>query len=112
MAAKIRTGDMVTVLRGKDRGKTGRVRQVLPDENRLYVEGLNIVKRHQKARGPGQPGGIIEKEAPLHVSKVAVVDPQTAKPTRVGFRFEADGSKVRYAKRSGQVIPTQRPEKR
>ena len=112
MAAKIRTGDTVVVLRGKDRGKSGRVRQVLPEESRLYVEGLNIVKRHQKARGPGQPGGIIEKEAPLHVSKVAIVDPQTGKPTRVGFRIEDDGTKVRYAKRSGQVIPTARPENR
>jgi large subunit ribosomal protein L24 len=111
VSAKIRTGDTVVVLRGKDRGKTGRVRQVMPDDNRLYVEGLNIVKRHQKARGPGQPGGIIEKEAPLHVSKVAVVDPQTGKKTRVGFRFEADGSKVRFAKASGQVIPTARPER-
>jgi large subunit ribosomal protein L24 len=112
VSAKIRTGDTVVVLRGKDRGKTGRVRQVMPDEHRLYVEGLNIVKRHQKARGPGQPGGIIEKEAPLHVSKVAIVDPQTGKPTRVGFRFEADGAKVRFAKGSGQVVPTVRPEKR
>ena len=111
MSAKIRTGDTVVVLRGKDRGKTGRVRQVLPDDNRLYVEGLNIVKRHQKARGPGQPGGIIDKEAPLHVSKVAVVDPKTGKKTRVGFRVEADGSKVRFAKGSGEMIPTPRPER-
>jgi large subunit ribosomal protein L24 len=112
VAAKIRTGDTVVVLRGKDRGKSGRVRQVMPTENRLYVEGLNIVKRHQKARGPGQPGGIIEKESPLHVSKVALVDPQTGKPTRVGFRVEADGRKVRFAKKSGQVIPSEVPEKR
>ena len=111
MSAKIRTGDTVVVLRGKDRGKTGRVRQVLPDDNRLYVEGVNIVKRHQKARGPGQPGGIIDKEAPLHVSKVAVVDPTTGKKTRVGFRTESDGSKVRFAKGSGEVIPTPRPER-
>jgi len=112
VAAKIRTGDTVVVLRGKDRGKSGRVRQVMPSESRLYVEGLNIVKRHQKARGPGQPGGIIEKEAPLHVSKVAIVDPKDGKPTRVGFRVEGDGTKVRYSKRSGQVIPTERPERR
>jgi large subunit ribosomal protein L24 len=111
MSAKIRTGDTVVVLRGKDRGKTGRVRQVLTEESRLYVEGLNIVKRHQKARGPGQPGGIIDKEAPLHVSKVAIVDPKTGKKTRVGFRVEEDGSKVRFAKASGEVIPTSRPER-
>ena len=111
MSAKIRTGDTVVVLRGKDRGKTGRVRQVLTEESRLYVEGLNIVKRHQKARGPGQPGGIIDKEAPLHVSKVAIVDPKTGKKTRVGFRLERDGSKVRFAKASGEVIPTSAPER-
>ena len=105
MAARIRSGDSVVVLTGKDRGKTGKVRTVLPKEGRVIVEGLNIVKRHTKARGPGQPGGIIEKEAPLHISNVAVVDPESGKPTRVGFRFEADGSKVRVARRSGAVIP-------
>ena len=105
MAARIRSGDTVIVLAGKDRGKSGKVRTVIPDENRVIVEGLNLVKRHQKARGPGQPGGIIEKEAALHVSNVAIADPRGGKPTRVGFRFEADGTKVRFAKGSGQVIP-------
>lgn len=104
MAAKIRSGDTVIVLTGKDKGKSGKVRQVLPHEHRVFVEGVNLVKRHQKARGPGQPGGILEKEAPLHVSNVALVDPQTGKATRVGFRIEADGTKVRVAKKSGQVI--------
>ena len=109
MAARIRSGDSVVVLTGKDRGKTGKVRTVLPKENRVIVEGLNIVKRHTKARGPGQPGGIIEKEAPLHISNVAIADPSTGKPTRVGFRIEEDGSKVRVAKASGQVIPNVKP---
>jgi len=109
MAARIRSGDTVVILTGKDRGKSGKVRSVLPKERRVVVEGLNIVKRHTKARGPGQPGGIIEKEAPLHVSNVAIADPRDGKPTRVGFRFEADGTKVRFAKRSGQPIPEVKP---
>ena len=103
MASRIRQGDNVVILSGKDRGKTGKVRTVLPKEDRVVVEGVNIVKRHTKARGPGQPGGIIEKEAPLHISNVAIADPSTGKPTRVGFRIE-DGQKVRVAKRSGEVI--------
>ena len=109
MSARIRSGDTVVVLTGKDRGKSGRVRQVIPKESRVVVEGLNLVKRHTKARGPGQPGGIIEKEAPLHVSNVAIADPATGKPTRVGFRLEADGTKVRFAKKSGQAIPEPKP---
>jgi large subunit ribosomal protein L24 len=99
----------VVILSGKDRGKSGKVRQVLPKESRVYVEGLNIVKRHTKARGPGQPGGILEKEAALHISNVAIADPQGGKPTRIGFRFEADGTKVRYAKKSGQIVPDVKP---
>lgn len=109
MAARIRSGDTVVVLSGKDRGKSGKVRQVLPKENRVVVEGLNIVKRHTKARGPGQPGGIIEKEAALHLSNVAIADPRDGKPSRVGFRLEADGTKVRFAKKSGQAIPEPKP---
>jgi large subunit ribosomal protein L24 len=109
MASRIRSGDNIVVLTGKDRGKTGKVRQVLPKESRVIVEGVNIVKRHTKARGPGQPGGIIEKEAALHISNVAIADPSTGKPTRVGFRTEADGTKVRIAKASGQVIPDVKP---
>lgn len=99
----------MVILSGKDRGKSGKVRQVLPKESRVYVEGLNIVKRHTKARGPGQPGGILEKEAALHISNVAIADPQGGKPTRIGFRFEADGTKVRYAKKSGQIVPDVKP---
>lgn len=109
MAARIRSGDTIVVLTGKDKGKSGTVRQVLPRENRVIVEGINIVKRHTKTRGPGQPGGIIQKEAPLHVSNVAIADPASGKPTRVGFRIEADGTKVRVAKASGQVIPDVKP---
>ena len=109
MAARIRSGDTVVVLAGKDRGKTGTVRQVLPKESRVIVEGVNIVKRHTKARGPGQPGGIIEKEAALHISNVAIADPATGKPTRVGFRIESDGTKVRVAKASGQTIADVKP---
>src|SRR5204863_9357648 len=101
--------DNVVILTGKDRGKTGRVRQVLPKESRVIVEGVNIVKRHTKARGPGQPGGIIEKEAALHISDVAIADPSSGKPTRVGFRIEDDGTKVRVAKASGQTIVDVRP---
>src|SRR5436190_20125413 len=109
MSSRIRSGDTIVVLAGKDRGKTGKVRTVLPKESRVIIEGVNIVKRHTKARGPGQPGGIIEKEAPLHISNVAIADPSTGKPTRVGFRVEADGTKVRIAKASGQVIPDVKP---
>jgi large subunit ribosomal protein L24 len=109
VAARIRSGDSVVVLTGKDRGKTGKVRTVLPKEGRVIVEGVNIVKRHTKARGPGQPGGIIEKEASLHISNVAIADPSTGKPTRVGFRVEADGTKVRIARASGQVIADVKP---
>ena len=105
MAARIRSGDTVVILTGKDRGKSGKVRSVLVKENRVIVEGLNLVKRHTKARGPGQPGGIIEKEASLHASNVAIADPRDGKPSRVGFRTEADGAKVRFAKKSGQAIP-------
>ncbi|TAK20060.1 MAG: 50S ribosomal protein L24 [Chloroflexota bacterium] len=110
MASRIRSGDNVVILAGKDRGKSGRVRKVLRDDNRVFIEGANLVKRHQKAR-PGVPGGIIEKEASIHVSNVALADPSDGKPTRVGFRIDADGVKVRVAKKSGQDIPTPKPDK-
>jgi large subunit ribosomal protein L24 len=109
VASRIRSGDTVVVLSGKDKGKSGKVREVLPKEDRVIVEGINLVKRHTKARGPGQPGGIIEKEAALHVSNVAIADPSTGKPTRVGFRVEADGTKVRVARASGQIIADVKP---
>ncbi len=103
MAARIRKGDRVMVIAGRDKGKIGEVLKVLPKENRAIVQGVNIVKRHQRPT-QSQAGGIIEKEAPIHVSNLAHLDPKDNKPTRVGFRKLEDGRKVRYAKRSGEVI--------
>ncbi|WP_306016518.1 50S ribosomal protein L24 [Oceanicaulis sp. MMSF_3324] len=102
MAAKIKKGDKVIVLTGRDKGKTGEVTQVLPKEDRVVVSGVNVVKRHQR---PSQttPGGIVEKNASIHVSNVALADPKTGEATRVGFKVE-DGKKVRVAKKSGEVI--------
>ena len=99
---KIKKGDNVVVITGRDRGKTGEVIRVMPDEGRLVVQGVNMVKRHTAPR-PGQPGGIVEKEASSHVSNVAHVDPKDSKPTRVGFKT-VDGRKVRFARRSGEMI--------
>ena len=104
MAAKIKKGDRVHVLAGRDRGKRGEVLSVIPAESRALVQGVNMVKRHQKPRGLNQPGGIIEKEAPIHLSNLALIDPKSDKPTRVGFRVLEDGKKVRYAKSSGEVL--------
>ena len=103
MAAKIKKGDKVVVLAGRDKGKTGEVVQVMPREDRALVRGVNLVKRHQRQTG-AQEGGIISKEAPIHLSNLAYADPKDGKPTRVGFRFLEDGRKVRFAKRSGEVI--------
>jgi large subunit ribosomal protein L24 len=105
MAAKlkIKKGDKVIVISGRDRGKTGEVFEVMPREGRLKVRGVNVVKRHTKPSAT-QQGGIVEMEAPIHVSNVAHVDPKSDKPTRIGFKFLADGRKVRFAKRSGEVI--------
>ncbi len=103
MAARIRKGDTVVVIAGRDKGKKGEVLKVMPKENRAIVKGVNLVKRHQKP-APGVEGGIITKEAPIHLSNLAHVDPKDGKPTRVGFRILEDGRKVRYAKRSGEVI--------
>ena len=100
---KIKKGDKVIVVTGREKGKTGEVVRVLRKEDRVLVQGINLVKRHTR---PSQVsgGGIIEKEAPLHISNVAHVDPKSDKPTRVGFRVEKDGRKVRFAKRSGEAI--------
>jgi len=103
MAAKIKKGDRVVVLAGKDKGKTGDVLQVYPKESRVVVSGVNIVKRHT-APSQMNAGGIVEKEAALHVSNVAHADPKDGKPTRVGFKVLEGDRKVRYAKRSGEVI--------
>jgi large subunit ribosomal protein L24 len=102
MAAKIKKGDTVIVLAGKDRTREGRVVRVMPKEDRCVVEGLNVIKRHTK---PSQAtaGGIMEREAPIHLSNVALKDPKDGKPTRVGFEVR-DGKKVRVAKRSREVI--------
>lgn len=104
MAAKIRKGDKVQVLAGKDRGKRGEVLRVIPDESRAVVQGVNMIKRHQKPQGMGQPGGIIEREAPIHLSNIALIDPKSDKPTRVGFARLADGKKVRVARASGETL--------
>lgn len=104
MAARIRKGDQVEVISGEDKGKRGEVTRVLPKENRAVVQGVRLVTRHQKPRGVGQPGGIIEKEAPLHLSKLALIDPKTDRTTRVGFRRLEDGRKVRFARKSGEAI--------
>lgn len=101
---KIKQGDKVVVISGKDKDKTGRVLTVFPKESRLIVEGVNVVKRHTKPNPVNPEGGIIEKEAPLHISNVAIADPKTGEATRVGFKFLEDGTKVRYAKKSGEVI--------
>ncbi|MEE2003302.1 MULTISPECIES: 50S ribosomal protein L24 [Alkalimonas] len=104
MATKIRRDDEVIVLAGKDKGKTGKVTKVLLDENRVYVSGVNLVKKHQKpVPALNQAGGIVEKEASIHVSNVAIVNPKTGKADRVGFRFE-EGKKVRFFKSNNEVI--------
>ena len=103
MSAKIKKGDRVVLLTGKDKGRQGSVLRVLPKDERVVVEGLNMVQRHTRASQADPQGGIKHKEAPLHVSNVALVDPKTGGPTRVGFRVE-DGKKVRFAKKSGEVI--------
>jgi len=100
---KIRKGDKVVVITGKEKGKTGEVLHVLRDESRVLVQGVNIVKRHTRPSA-ANPGGIIDKEAPLHVSNVAHVDPKSGKPTRVGFKVLDGGRKVRVARRSGEPI--------
>jgi large subunit ribosomal protein L24 len=104
MAAKIRKGDRVEVISGAHKGKRGEVLKVLPKESRAVVQGVALVKRHQKPAGMGQPGGIVEKEAPVHLSNLMLLDPKTDRPTRVGFRILEDGKKVRVAKVSGEVI--------
>jgi len=102
MAAKIKKGDKVIVLTGRDKGKTGEVVRVLPKDDKVVVSGVNTVKRHQRATQTSA-GGIEEKDAPIHMSNVAHVDPKTNEPTRVGFEVR-DGKKVRVAKKSGEVI--------
>jgi large subunit ribosomal protein L24 len=103
MAAKIKKGDKVIVLAGRDKGRSGEVVKVHPVEERAVVRGINTVQRHQR-QSAKQEGGIIAKEAPVHLSNLALADPKTGKPTRVGFKILPDGRKVRFAKRSGELI--------
>jgi large subunit ribosomal protein L24 len=103
MAAKIRKGDRVIVTTGRDKGKRGEVRQVMPTEGRAIVAGVNLVRRHTRQTAQTE-GGIITKESTIHLSNLAIVDPKTSKPTRVGFKILDDGRKVRVAKRSGDLI--------
>src|SRR5438876_12085351 len=100
---KIKKGDNVVVISGRDKGKTGEVLRVLPAEARVIVQGVNMAKRHTRPR-MGEPGGIVEKELTIHISNVAHVDPQSGRPTRIGYKFLEDGRKVRVARRSGEVI--------
>jgi large subunit ribosomal protein L24 len=106
---RIRTDDQVIVTAGKDAGKTGRVVRTDPRKHRVYVEGLNMIKRHERPRSSGdlknaQAGGIVEKEGPIHVSNVMLLDPKGNKPTRIGVRRDDGGKRIRYAKSSGTAI--------
>ena len=100
---RIKKGDTVVVLTGRDRGKTGEVLRVFPADSRVIVQGINVAKRHARPR-MGDPGGIIEKELTIHISNVAHIDPRSSKPTRIGYKNLDDGRKVRFARRSGEVI--------
>ena len=103
MAAKIKKGDKVVVLAGRDKGRSGEVIQVMPKEERALVRGVNMIKRHQRQTA-SQEGGIIAKEGPIHLSNLGMADPKDGQATRVGFRILDDGRKVRFAKRSGDLI--------
>jgi large subunit ribosomal protein L24 len=103
MAAKIKKGDVVRGLTGKDKGRKGTVTKVMPVEGRVVVQGINMVQRHTRPSQTNPNGGIVNKEASLHISNVAIADPSSGKPTRVGFKIEGD-KKVRVAKKSGEVI--------
>jgi large subunit ribosomal protein L24 len=104
MAARIRKGDTVEVMTGVSKGKRGEVLRLLPKDDRAVVQGVNIAKRHTKPRGMGEPGGIIEREATIHLSNLMLVDPTSEKRTKVGFRVLDDGRKIRVAKATGQTI--------
>lgn len=104
---KIRKGDRVIVLSGRDKGKKGEVFKVMPKDGRALVRGVNMVRRHQR-QSVKEEGGIVSKEAPIHLSNLALEDPKDGKPTRVGFATLSDGRKVRVAKRSGEQIPETR----
>jgi large subunit ribosomal protein L24 len=103
MPARIRKGDRVVLLSGKDKGKSGIVMEVRPGEQRVLVEGVNLMKRHTKPRPPNEPGGVIERPAPIHMSNVSLIDPKDKRPTRVRIE-EIDGKRVRIAVRSGEKL--------
>ncbi|MFV0367114.1 MAG: 50S ribosomal protein L24 [Hyphomicrobiaceae bacterium] len=103
-AQKIKKGDHVIVLTGRDRGKHGEVIEVRPREGRAFVRGVNMVRRHQR-QSAQEEGGIVSKESAINLSNLAIEDPKDGKPSRIGFKFLEDGKKVRYAKRSGEIIP-------
>ena len=103
MAARIKKNDSVMVIAGKERGKIGKVMRVFPAQDRALVERLNMVKRHVMPRSPQDSGGILEKEAPLHLSNLMLVDPQDGRPTRIGFKI-VDGRKMRVSRRTGNVL--------
>ncbi|BCJ87328.1 50S ribosomal protein L24 [Effusibacillus dendaii] len=100
----VKKGDQVKVISGKDKGKKGKILEAYPSEGRVLVEGVNMIKRHTRANAAYPQGGIIEREAPIHASNVMVLDPKTDEPTRTGKKILKDGKKVRYAKKSGEVI--------
>jgi large subunit ribosomal protein L24 len=102
--ARVRKGDTVIVVAGKDRGKRGRVLRVIPEESRIVIERINMIKKHQRPTQKLRQGGIIEREGPIHLSNVMLVDPTSDGPTRIGMRALADGKKVRVARKSGEII--------
>ena len=104
MAARIRKGDRVIVLTGSDKGKRGEVLRVLPKDNRAVVQGVNVAKLHTKPKGMGQPGGIVEKEATIHLSNIALIDPKTDRATRISFKTLENGAKIRVARATGNTI--------
>jgi len=105
MATRLKKGDQVSVITGRDKGKSGEVLKVYPKRDRVLIQGVNMVKRHTRPSG-GNAGGIVEKETAIHSSNIAHIDPVDKKSTRIGFKTLADGKKVRFAKRSGEVIDT------
>ena len=101
---KLKKGDRIQVLQGKDRGKTGEVTRVLPTQGKVIVDGINVAKKHQKATRSTMQGGIIDKDMPIDVSNVAVLSPKDGKPTKVGYKFDAEGNKVRICRRTGAEL--------
>ncbi|MFC4765938.1 50S ribosomal protein L24 [Effusibacillus consociatus] len=100
----VRKGDQVMVIAGKDKGKKGKILEAYPSEGRVLVEGVNIIKRHTRPDQANPQGGIVEREAPIHASNVMILDPKSGEPTRIGKKILTDGKKVRYAKKSGEVL--------